>query len=294
MRCLREGRSMATPKTYDDLLRPPVPGSWDAGYWGTVSSLLRAAGSLSDSMRIGYPYGFDSGEMLDYVYRNQPSGSWGIGWVIDATHLQAIGWRGIRQRKAHMKHVMRETIQAYAANHPVQVLDVAAGPGRYLLELAQELGPQKMHALCRDWDETGLAQGLALAESMGVTIVRYERGDAFNPQDLARIRPRPQIVVVSGLYELFADNALIRRSLGGIAQLLEPGGWLFYTNQPTHQQLELIARCLPNREGKPWVMRLRPQQEMDGLVTEAGFRHHNTLIDRWGMFTVSVAQKGRS
>lgn len=283
---------MARPKSYEELSTPPRPGSWEAICWGTASAVLRAVGPLSEGMRIGYRYGFDSGEMLDYVYRNETHGAWGIGRLIDRAHLNAIGWRGIRQRKAHVQVLLREAIrQASGSARPVHVVDVAAGPGRYLLELARELGPDRVKVILRDWDEAGLAQGRALAEAMGIAAVRYERGDAFDPNDLARIMPRPHIVVVSGLYELFPDNALISRSLGGIAAILEPGGQLLYTNQPTHPQLELIARCLPNREGKPWVMRLRPQEETDRLVAEAGFQRSRTLVDRWGIFTVSLARK---
>lgn len=285
---------MAVQMSYEELTRSPRPGSWEAMYWWTISSIMRMIGGrLSEGMRIGYQYGFDSGEMLDYVYRNEAHGAWGIGWLLDRIYLSAVGWRGIRQRKVHLQVLLRETILRHrAAGNPIHIVDVAAGPGRYLLEIVGEFGWDGLQVTLRDWDEAGLAQGRMLAQAMGLKTVRYERGDAFDPNDLARIIPRPHIVIVSGLYELFSDNALIDRSLSGIYALLEPGGRLIYTNQPTHPQLEMIARCLPNREGKPWVMRLRSQEEMDRLVANAGFQHEKTLIDQRGIFTVSTASKG--
>lgn len=285
---------MAVQKTYEELARAPKPGSWKALYWSTISSLMRTIGGrLSEGMRIGYQYGFDSGEMLDYVYRNEARGAWGIGRLLDRIHLNAIGWQGIRQRKVHLQALLREAIdRQQAPGRSIHIVDVAAGPGRYLLEVVRQLAQNALQVTLRDWDEAGLAQGRELAQAMGLKVVRYERGDAFDPNDLAHITPHPHIVIVSGLYELFPDNALISRSLGGIYTLLESGGRLIYTNQPTHPQLELIARCLPNREGKPWVMRLRSQEEMDRLVASAGFQHEKTLIDRWGIFTVSIASKG--
>ena len=60
-------------------------------------------------------------------------------------------------------------------------------------------------------------------------------------------------------------------SLRGLADAVEPGGYLIYTNQPWHPQVEFIARVLTNREGKPWIMRRRTQAEMDELVRAAGF-----------------------
>jgi len=38
-------------------------------------------------------------------------------------------------------------------------------------------------------------------------------------------------------------------------------------------------------------MRRRTQREMDQLVEAAGFKKIDMLIDEWGIFTVSLAQK---
>ena len=104
--------------------------------------------------------------------------------------------------------------------------------------------------------------------------------------------PRPAIGIVSGLYELFSDNEPIQTSLAGLADAIPAGGFLLYTNQPWHPQLELIARALTShRDGAPWVMRRRTQAEMDQLVERAGFRKIDERIDEWGIFTVSLAKR---
>ncbi|HJT81669.1 MAG TPA: class I SAM-dependent methyltransferase family protein, partial [Chthoniobacterales bacterium] len=72
---------------------------------------------------------------------------------------------------------------------------------------------------------------------------------------------------------------------------MEPGGLLIYTNQPWHPQVEFIARVLRNRENRPWIMRRRTTAEMDELIRTAGFTKCSMEVDRWGMFTVSVAQR---
>src|SRR5262249_43815405 len=121
--------------------------------------------------------------------------------------------------------------------------------------------------------------------------VRVEKGDAFDRAALAAIVPRPTIALVSGLYELFPDNEPVRRSLAGLADAVEPGGHLLYTNQPWHPQLKFIARVLTNREGGRWIMRRRTQAEMDELVRSAGFEKVAQEIDPWGLFTVSLARR---
>ncbi|RPI44460.1 MAG: hypothetical protein EHM59_12755, partial [Betaproteobacteria bacterium] len=100
----------------------------------------------------------------------------------------------------------------------------------------------------------------------------------------------PNLVIVSGLYELYADNERVMRSLEAIGRIVEPGGYLVYTGQPWHPQLEMIARTLVNhRDRGPWVMRRRSQAELDELVAAAGFGKLEQWIDDWGMFTVSLA-----
>src|SRR5438093_4723038 len=83
----------------------------------------------------------------------------------------------------------------------------------------------------------------------------------------------------------------ILRSLRGLADAVDSGGHLVYTNQPWHPQVEFIARVPTNREGQPWIMRRRTQAEMDELVRNAGFQKISQVIDPWGIFTVSAARR---
>ncbi|HNC53458.1 MAG TPA: class I SAM-dependent methyltransferase family protein, partial [Accumulibacter sp.] len=120
----------------------------------------------------------------------------------------------------------------------------------------------------------------------------FETGDAFDEAALAALTPRPNLVIVSGLYELFSDNELVARSLRGIGRAVDAGGYLVYTGQPWHPQIELIARTLTSHRGhRPWVMRRRTQAELDELVRAAGFSKVEQWIDDWGMFTVSLARR---
>ncbi|HJW92790.1 MAG TPA: class I SAM-dependent methyltransferase family protein, partial [Thermoanaerobaculia bacterium] len=145
--------------------------------------------------------------------------------------------------------------------------------------------------LLRDYSELNVEKGTQLIAAKGLqTIAHFEKGDAFDRTSLASIAPRPTIAIVSGLYELFPDNEMVSRSLAGIADAVPNGGYLVYTCQPWHPQLELIARALTShRGGAAWVMRRRTQNEMDQLTAHAGFRKISERIDEWGIFTVSLA-----
>jgi len=133
----------------------------------------------------------------------------------------------------------------------------------------------------------------ALIAERGIErVARFERGDAFDRASLGAIQPCPTIGVVSGLYELFPDNDAVRQSLGGLADAIPPRGFLIYTGQPRHPQLEFIARTLTShREPKPWIMRRRTRAELDQLVEAAGFQKIDQLTDDWGIFTVALARR---
>jgi alpha-beta hydrolase superfamily lysophospholipase len=275
------------------LAQPLSPWTPRGLYWAASKAFIGLGSVLSDGMRIGRQTGFNSGGSLDYVYRNVPAGVSLAGRLADRHYLDAPGWRGIRQRKVHLEELIRlasERLQGDAL--PVRVLDVAAGHGRYVLDAVDSVAARPESVLLRDADAGNVEQGRALIRSRGLdALARFERGDAFDRDGLAAIAPKATLAIVSGLYELFPGNDLVARSLAGIAAATVPGGYLVYTCQPWHPQLELIARTLNGSDGKPWVMRRRTQAEMDQLVAAAGFQKFDQRIDDDGMFSVSLAKR---
>ena len=249
-------------------LAAPLPAWSPRGlYWLATRLGLRIGGSLSDGLRLGRETGFDSGSMLDYVYRNNPSGRGPLGRAIDRRYLESVGWRGIRQRKRHIEELLRQAMGLLAAaGRPLRLLDIAAGYGRYVLEALATGGAARPESvLLRDYSDLNVREGRALIRAMGLQdVARFERGDAFDRTSLAAVAPRPTLGIVSGLYELIPDSEPVRNSLAGMASAVEPGGFLLYTGQPWHPQLELIARALTShRGGRAWVMRRRSQAELD-------------------------------
>jgi hypothetical protein len=162
-----------------------------------------------------------------------------------------------------------------------------------VLEAIEAQAGRVDHVLLRDFSEINVGAGAKLIRQKGLeAIAEFQKGDAFDRASVAAISPRPTLGVVSGLYELFPENGLVRDSLAGLADAIEPGGYLIYTGQPWHPQLEMIARTLPShRDHKPWIMRRRTQAEIDQLVEAAGFAKTEQLADDWGIFTVSLAQR---
>jgi alpha-beta hydrolase superfamily lysophospholipase/SAM-dependent methyltransferase len=262
------------------------------GRFAVARAGLKMAGRLSAGVAVGWRNGFDSGLSLDYVYENEPRGVTVLGRLIDKAYLDSIGWRGIRVRKLHLEKALRQIIErVHASGMAVRILDIAAGPGRYLLETIHGMPEVPISARLRDYKAENVEAARALAGECGLANVKVEEGDAFDRESLASITPRASIGIASGLYELFPSNEEVLKSLAGLSEAIECGGYLIYTNQPWHPQIKFIAGVLRNREGKPWVMRRRTTAEMDELVQKSGFEKIAMEVDHWGMFTVSIARR---
>ena len=255
---------------------------------------LSTLGRLSGGVNLGVKTGFNSGGTLDYVYKNKVSGRLLIGRLFDKMYLTSPGWTGIRRRKINLEDMIKKAAaDLKLKNMPVRILDVAAGRGRYILDaLGQTDGVDSV--LLRDYNPDNVNEGLKLIKERGLeNKIKFETADAFDVNATASVTPKPTLAIVSGFYEIFPSNDGVKKSLEGISRAVEKGGLLIYTAQPWHPQLELIARTLRDLESpdKLWVMRARAQGEMDALVEAAGFIKREEIIDEWGMFSVSTAEK---
>jgi alpha-beta hydrolase superfamily lysophospholipase/SAM-dependent methyltransferase len=284
---------LPTPGSQAEYERLRIPAGWlDKLFFGTQAGAMQSMGRLSTGIRLGWQHGFDSGISLGHVYANRATG-WGpMGRLIDRIYLNVPGWSGVRERKAHLDALLLQAVkQAQTDFGSALVLDPAAGTGRYLLELAATAGGTlRIHA--QDYRQENAE---AVAEAAGpqgmASRVSTRVADAFNPDSYRQLPFRPNVVVVSGLFELFPDNAPLQIAIQALAEALVPGGFLVYTGQPWHPQQEMIARTLTNREGQPWVMRFRSQTELDGLFRAAGFDKLETRVTTQGIFTVTLARK---
>ena len=269
---------------------------------------MQKFGHVSDAIATGLEHGFDSGSSLDKVYANDPKGSNAFGKAVDKFYLSNIGWQGIRIRRQHLLELGRlaieQRLQAFAntnqtsnSNDKLQVLDIASGNGYYLFDLLAEY--EQLHAEMRDYDSHNVKVIADKAKQLGLSNrVKAVQKDAF---DTASYRSRNadnsldqnsfDMAISSGVFELFSDNTLVSTALEGIYASLASNGYLLYTNQPWHPEQEFISKTLNNHRGSSWVMRCRSQAEMDQLVTQAGFKKLDMRIDRFGIFTVSLAIK---
>lgn len=269
---------------------------------------MQKFGHVSDAIATGLEHGFDSGHSLDHVYYNQPSGQNKFGQAVDKFYLSNIGWQGIRIRREHILELAREALadiedktKNSAQLYQPKLLDIASGHGFYAFDLLTDF--TNLHAELRDYEMHNIQALQAKAEQLEIAnrLITCQK-DAFDPASYSHLQKASDndkslddkkfdIAIASGVFELFSDNTLPATALAGIYDSLKSDGYLLYTNQPWHPEQEFISKTLNNHRGSSWVMRCRSQAEMDQLVENAGFKKVAMRIDRFGIFTVSLAIK---
>lgn len=277
-----------TQKEYEIMQYELIPNR-EKYYYRFQKWALSKLGHLSGGMAIGLEYGFDSGASMDYVYKNIPQGKWGIGKLMDKSYLNAIGWRGVRIRKAHLLEQVDKAIQALQAEGKkvIKILDIAGGVGNYLFDI-KEKHPE-VEIVINEFLPANIEKGEQTVRERGFQDIRFTNYNCFKADNYTSLDYSPNITIISGIFELFGDNKLANEAVKGVVSISE-NGFLIYTGQPWHPQLKTIAFVLKSHQEKDWVMRRRSQRELDGIFSLNGVQKQDTLIDDFGIFTVSLGK----
>lgn len=275
--------------SFEELQKPlPFYSPKNFGY-AIVRSLLKTAGNLADGISIGNKFGYDSGVMLDYVYKNQASGKLLVGKLMDRSYLNAVGWRGIRLRKVLIKDYLERVVQAQLEKKSsIRYLDIACGGGEYDIEVLENFDQHKIQAELRDYKLENIEKARQNAQARGLQNIRFQQADAFDPQNY---REKWDVIVSSGFWEIIDNDDLVKGCLLNAAKCLDSGSMLVFTIQPYHPQLEFIARTLVSNTGKPWIMRLRSLDLFKTWMQEAQLQYVSHRMEKHGIFGVVEAAK---
>jgi SAM-dependent methyltransferase len=256
-----------------------------------LKAMVHTVGRLSGGIRIALEEGFTSGKMVDYAYRNKPSGRWPIGRLLDRIYLSNKGWEAVRTRKRHLEELLERAIRSRLESAGgALVLDVASGQAKYLQDTLLKFTGRDVQAVCWDLEDRWLEEGQASAGDRGLRMT-YERGDALDSLCFARLPRRPDIVIASGLYEWLEDDQLVKRSLAHIAGAVNAGGYLLLTMLAGHVDLEMANEVFPGFGGRKLSMKIRSADQVLRWVRQAGFDSLQTRLDEWGYHMVCLARK---
>ena len=193
--------------------------------------------------------------------------------------------RAVRNRLA----IVRALVKSYAARYvraqgSANIVSVASGSARAVIEALDELGDRRVRALMTDMSRNALDYSRALADSMGVSeqmawqrVLAHKfhtKLDGFSPD----------LVEMVGLLDYFTvedAQALLRN----IYAALPNGGVL------------ITANVLPNPEMRwpevmaDWGMVYKTVPEFQAMAYGAGFEQVEVLVEPIGIHAIMVCHK---
>ena len=253
---------------------------------------IRTIGTWSDGIRLAMKEGFTSGIMLDYIYKNQPSGKFFIGKIIDKIFLEHEGWRAVRERKANLIANLEKAIDlTLQSKNGARLCDVAAGPALYITDVLEKYKNHNVSAEIRDIDARWLeeAQKRANAKELNLT---YKVANALEKTDFV-FDTVPDIFVASGFYDWFNDAEMIKKSMRLVYESLPENGFFVFTNQSGHVSLEMTNYLFKDFNHKPLEMVTWDAALINSWVEETGFTIVDVRKDEKGYYSNVLAVKKR-
>lgn len=224
----------------------------------------------------------------DHIYRNEPSGRFGVGRVLDRVLLKLKGARSMRSRFLHSRLEILRAIESASPDRRVTVVSIPCGIARDLFEVAETLRRtdleryQSSRFIGIDLDTEPLALSRSLTR--GHDCFQFICADALQT---GTIPAGVDVIVSLGFGEFLADGILFdfyRRCLAA----LRPGG-RFITSAMNRDRLsDYLARELAELH-----THYRSTQQLRALLTSAGFVAVRTTNDSVGLQTLAVAEKGQ-
>lgn len=224
----------------------------------------------------------------DHIYRNEPSGRFGFGRMLDRVLLKLKGARSMRSRFLHSRLEILRAVEEAPSDREMTIVSIPCGIARDLFDVAETLkrsdrnryGNAKFVGIDLDPEPLELSRDLTRDHHCFDFIC----ADALQPRTI----PMGVDVIVSlGFGEFLADGTLFdfyRRCLSA----LKPGG-RFITSAMSRDRLsDYLARELAELH-----THYRSTQQLRALLTSAGFVGVRTTHDSVGLQTLAVAEKGQ-
>ena len=245
-------------------------------YW-----LLRT----SDLAREGFENS-GSYRFADHIYRDQPSGSHGIGRWLDKRILSMRATESFRSRffmaRDELLHFLRERSADVAH---VDILSVPCGIPREFVAAVEKFRAAggvtagiRFHVL--DLDDDVLRQATTFACQHGVTLTTHH-GDALDPGTYAG---EFDFIASTGLGE-FLDDEQLASLYAVFKRVLRPGG-------------VMVTSAMRRLRFSDYLLRLaelhvhyRVAEDLAGIARRAGFVRLSTSVDRHGIQSFLKATK---
>ena len=262
---------------------------YDTKWFNIKKNLMHKAGpKLSPAISLVLKNGILNDETEQYITDNKIRTVNPVGMWLDRKFLRNDVISAWRKNKNDFYSIV-ETLAKNLIDQerPINLLDIAAGNGRHTLDTISRL---------KRYDSLTLRDPNALNVQAGVNAIRrrnqmfhaeFKQSNPFEPSSY-HFDNKFTVVLAGWIFETNPRNDDILIALRSIANCMDSGGYLVYTNHPWTPNPGKFAAIFDTNE---FNVRNRSQAELDALVTMSGFEKTDQLCDVNGIFSVSVAVK---
>ena len=169
--------------------------------------------------------------------------------------------KAVRNRKEYFKKILSDQLRN--ANQKTDLLDVASGPGRDLLDIYKILGDNAaiLNTTCVDIDDNAIDYAKSLLNN-------YNRFVAFHSKNILRFSTTQKFDIVwsAGLFDYFSDR-VFKVALEKFKRWTKPGGEIIIGNfnkdyNPSRDYMEIFGE---------WYLIHRSVEELTQLAKSVGF-----------------------
>ncbi len=211
------------------------------------------------------PYGYAGDfEIIDKIYMNQTSSEPEF-YKWDRLFLFQAAAQAVRNRKTYFQQMLCDKVNNTEGK--IELLNVASGPARDLMELYQKIETEKLETTCVEMDNRAIEHASNINKPFLNQI-------EFIHKNIFRFKNQKQYDVVwsAGLFDYFDDKAF-KMLLKKFVSWTKPGGQVVIGNftpaNPSRPVLELIG---------DWYLNHRDERHLIRLAREIGINRERISI----------------
>lgn len=213
-------------------------------------------------------------ETIALVYANTPTGTGGIGPILDACFLERPGPKAVRNRRGLVAEEILASVERTAGK--AHVTSLACGPAAEAFDAFHKLPDKaRLRFTALDIDHKALDTVARRADAVGVAahVACHQANLVYLSTGRQRLDLAPQDLVYSiGLIDYFNDQFVIKL-LDWIYDRLAQGGRTLLGNfHPRHPDRHFMDHILE------WKLIHRDEQNMNGLFAASKFARPCTRI----------------
>jgi len=255
-----------------------------------IYALMRTSDLAREGIENSGSYRF-----ADHVYRNEPSGRFGIGRALDAVLLRMRGARSMRNRFHHTQREIltaaralesRSAVDPVAVTAPFRVLSIPSGIARDLVLAARAVERELPGVYARstffgvDLDPAPVKLSRDLAGRDDHYF--FTRGDAL---DATSFPSELDVIVSTGLGEFLSDDLLVQ-FYKNCHDRLRPGGTFVTSSMQPDRVADYLMRQLAELH-----THYRRGDEIIRWLQTVGFYEVSARQDDVGLQTLVVARR---